>query len=493
MKRLVPILVLLTLALLPACRTAETRTQQQQKDAVTLRSPEESRRALRGAVAQFSEYVQSAADAIFEKSKDKEHRRFALLWKMNAVGNARRTVQSQDIFSNGLDLWILTVQYRMYLESGGGKDLFGAHQPIALEAARACERQSDRRAQEMIKGKHFETTRNKIAAFAEKHPIENYFVRQAFTAAAAGQEGKSESALAQMVGLPMNVLRTSFSPLEGVRSDVLRASMEINHAATIIGDVVEFLPEETRWQVELLALDLEDYKSVVAGLQSVERVSKSAESLAETAKELTAQTKTIPADIRREANALLKEIDAKQANIQVTLDKTDKAAAQLDSTIKSAETLAKTLNDTSQHIAKTGAAWDITIKSFYKLMDALGAFPDKEEKGAAAAPVEKPAAASTAKVGDAAKAEESGAPPFNINDFGRAAQDLTKTATELRALLVQADQLVKDPAVEQRIGDVDRAARDAIDHATWRAILVLIAAAAIALAYRFVRVKFLAG
>jgi hypothetical protein len=204
----------------------------------------------------------------------------------------------------------------------------------------------------------------------------------------------------------------------------------------------ERMPALIDMQVELGTLEAQKLPEVVAAVGSLERATKAAETIADTAKSL-------PAQIGPEREAAIRqigeELDAQRKALVTDLEQASAPVQKL--LVESRETIAAG-QALSQELTKTVQAVDAMLKRF-----------DKDPN----APKE-PEPAQPGK-------------PFDIVEYGEAATRVGAAAAELRGAVTAVDQ-----AMPRMIDAVDRA----VDGAFWMGIiagLVLIAALAAALAF----------
>jgi hypothetical protein len=200
-------------------------------------------------------------------------------------------------------------------------------------------------------------------------------------------------------------------------------------------------------------------------VSSFEQFSASAASFAVTADKL-------PEKLRHEGSELVKEIDARQANLQETLNRAEKVAATVEKALERVDVVAASIDRTAQSVTETGNAWQAAAQTIGKTVKDLSGDD---------APGSRPASTQ----------------PFDINDYRKTADAMTQTATELEKLAVQIQQLVDSPRLTQHIQDVDSRAQAAVDqtalrarsvtdHIAWRAGELAVFVFTLALVYRFV-------
>jgi hypothetical protein len=90
-------------------------------------------------VGVFSGTIEQAADRVIAESANEGIKRHALMWKINAIPAAYRSLFQADPAVALIDTWVYSMQMVAYFEHGPGKDDFGQWQPVALDASRKLE------------------------------------------------------------------------------------------------------------------------------------------------------------------------------------------------------------------------------------------------------------------------------------------------------------------------------------------------------------------
>lgn len=227
----------LLVAGLTACSTAAPKqTGFQQRLGIDVSSREIRIRAAEFALT-FSQTVEVAADSILRLTSDRDIARNALVWKSYAVPAIYRSASLPDPLMAWIDSWVLTYQMRDFFEAGGGRDLFGDLQPLAIEASRYLEGQLER-AIELSGSTRDPELGNEIRAFAVEHPLTNpYFFRTSPVDLLAKHLGEDRVSGLQAVGSMTELLE-----------DV----------AQRMNVYAELLPRSGRWQAELMMAEMAD-------------------------------------------------------------------------------------------------------------------------------------------------------------------------------------------------------------------------------------------
>ncbi len=245
------------------------------------------------------------------------------------------------------------------------------------------------------------------------------------------------------------------------------AVSEVAKAADRFSVSVGILPTVTRWQVELLLLELNENQSMVEILKSMEGVSLGIESIAAT-------TATLPEDLQKEVAITLDQVEKMQDGLQATLDsarstveETRFALSTLNQGLDKADGTIGRIENTTRDLAKAGEAWVPTFEIFREVIEDLNGDPNKPPRN-----------------------------PDTLLKLMRTAEGLAVSAVELKAMFVEFRELIASPDLTAQLGEMDQTARgtvdytnlqmqDLVDHATLRLMQVLAAILLAGLMYRF--------
>ena len=183
--------------------------------------------------SRFSLVIEAAADSIARLSSDRQVKRNAMRWKLAAIPAMREALFFGDPAVGSMDAWAFTFQMQDYLENGGGKDLFGEFQPIAL---RVCAKLDS-----MLTGERTDssvhayslTLRGQIRKWARALPIENSLLER-------------PTVVQDLADLDL----AGSTSLGGIVGDIGQSVRDLSARVNIYATQV---PKEARWQVEYLA------------------------------------------------------------------------------------------------------------------------------------------------------------------------------------------------------------------------------------------------
>lgn len=434
-----------------------------------------SKEELRDALDDFEDIAQAtikeAAGRIDDASKDPAIRRRTLLWRIRMVSACHTVLKQDDPVKALLDAWTVCLRMANYFEQGDGRQLFGEHWDIAAKASHELVAEAERVAGLILSEGKLEATRKQIAALAAEHPMRGEF---------AGAVFRSSTQAPQAGGPILDVLTLPLAPFRafGGIDRGAAALVGLSDVADRFTDVVEGLPEGTRWQLELLMLGLDDNETMKSARSSWETLSENS-SRAVTAIE------TWPYDFGEQARLLLEQFDAQQANTQNTLILAQQTVEALDQALARFDGSAQTLDFTARSVDQAGRAWTTTANTIGQVVQDMAALGKD--------PTTQPATAPTTT---SAPAEQQGR-PFDILDYRDTADALTRAATELNHLALQVQDLTGSKELEQTLDGIDARIVAAITHTqgearlltdrvAWRLAQVIVLTFVCALVYRLV-------
>ena len=252
--------------------------------------------------------LENTAERISEETHDHSVRRRALAFKVDAIPAVYTAAYRADPLVAAMDTWGLTFQILEYLETGAGRDAFGAQQPLARAQARDLVADADASVQRMaISQKRFEKARARMGSWVASHPIEHAF--------------SSRSSIAPVLAQWRSEDRDAFVAVGEMTDTVQNLSERLNTYAAQ-------MPRQVRWQAELLVAELaaeHDVPGLLAAAGQEVREVLAAERRAlledvniqrqQTLDYLTAERLSALEALRQERIEVLKAVDALQDRV----------------------------------------------------------------------------------------------------------------------------------------------------------------------------------
>jgi hypothetical protein len=395
-------------------------TEEPRSNALT---QEELREDILFYLGSFSAIVAGAADTIAEQETDPTVRKRTLFWKLHLIPHARDAALLDDPREAYAALVGVAVAQRLYLTEGDGREVFGEHQPVAVVASQRAEAELMELGSDFLTDEELERLRSDTVAFMRRRPISGRDFSVA-SIATTRSEAKGTGMLDWITQVPLSPFRA----LEGV-GEGGAAIREFNDTAIRFAAVVEGLPEQVRWQSELLLFDAESR-------EATQRALAAGDALVATADRLTAAFETLPKDVA------------------ILLEDSRGAVALANAALQNAQALLEPLRAVASELSAAGEVWERVIR------------PHRE--------------------GDAPPGR-----PFDIREWESALQQTSAAAGELRSLATELQVLAASDAVANTgglVGDsvalVENRARDVVDHAAWRAAQLFVGLFGLLVAYR---------
>ena len=336
----------------------------------------------------FTVLVTEAADRISVEAQEPKKRRLTLLWKIRMPPLAQEAASDQNPRTGYVEALTIAVAQRQYFQDGAGASLFGAQQPIALDAAKEIEQSALALGRSFLAPEKLAELHAEVEELAKQHPIRGEFLRESIQVGLSNAE--TGGTFDDIIGIPM----APFRAIAGVESGA-QAIHEFNATAAQFTEIVDQLPQRMRWQIELLSYDLQEQGGMLEqSLDSFHMVAESANRLSLAAERLPDDTRDTILNVStllEERSAALKSL---LAEYRGAMTETGAAAGNVSS-------LVEALSRTSEQLNQAGVAWG-------ELVATLKAPP----------PPGQPASK-----------------PFDILEYEKTALAIRSTAEEVRGLL----------------------------------------------------------
>jgi len=404
-----------------------------------------SREELRDVLNRFEDFfaanVKQSAGELDRLLPGARTQRLTLLWRTRCISTLHTVIEQDDPLVAFIDAWALSLRMTLYFGSGEGSQLFDPHQEVALSAATEIEAEIKRVAQTLLAPTIFEQTQRDLRAFAQANPIRGAFSK---TLAYASEVKKgTPGPVTTVVNLPL----APFRAIEGVDRGSA-AIRDFSTTAERFSDIIEELPESVRWQLLLMLYEFEETEMARSFLASLAQIASSSSKLTETSEKL-------PEQIRTELSAFVDQVDAKQANLQQTLQATQATTQAMTTLAEQVADTATILTITSAEIQQTAQAWQATVESIGTTFD----LPKT-------------------------RADANQASKFDLAQLDTTARTLTETAAEIRKL---------NEELAAGTGTLSAHAQRLTTDVTWKLALLLALAFILALVYRLITIRLAPG
>ncbi len=257
-------------------------------------------REMRTRVVQFGRHIsaliEQAADSIEMRSTDAQIRRQAVLWKMNALPATQEAVLISDPLLAFLDSWAFAKQMKDYFADGSGRNLFGDHQQIAVQAAIRIENDAAELARVVTDSADLSSIEARLSSWATRNPLDSpLFARTSIAAAAAGVFGAQAT---------------------GAVGTVASINETIEEIANRLAFHNEYLLKEIDWRARLLLDDVKIDVGIDTALTVVTEALERAVAVAEATPEIIAGERVAVLEaVRNERIAAISAIDEQRIAI----------------------------------------------------------------------------------------------------------------------------------------------------------------------------------
>ncbi len=259
-------------------------------------TPTELRLKVHHAAIPLSGIIEGYADQIINDTPDPAIRANALLWKINGIPAVHRAAFQPDPFLSLLDLWVLSIQMRLFFEEGAGKTALGPWHTTAYDGSRRIESIVNTLAREASADGNISKGQALVADWCREHPIESLlFIRKSVTVVLASVVGRESLGTLEVVG----------------ELAVGMADLSVQMTA-----YAEYLPKQARWQTELLLENLAASDKAEKALSDFARLSRDVSRLTTLAEKLpdtaTSERKAILRALVRDLDHALTSFDAQR-------------------------------------------------------------------------------------------------------------------------------------------------------------------------------------
>ena len=273
------IVLLMSLVLVLVCscqqkkQTSNTGTLSEAIDPIYLQS--ELRLQMDNSLAE----IMGTASEIAASTQDRQVREKCLLWKIRAYDAHQRILTISDPRAAFIFEWMAVIQLRQYFTEGAGKNIFGPAQPKAIAVAQAIEAEII-----MLGNKHFHADKIEAARDDIEQQATRFSKQGEFMSEPDPRVSQNQRDLLNILQLPLLPVRS----LESV-SSTPNAISKFTDTTQDFATVIKQLPERTRWQLELLQLEMESSGPVAALNQRLDRLDQDL-------RDMIALVKTMPSD-----------------------------------------------------------------------------------------------------------------------------------------------------------------------------------------------------
>lgn len=374
-------------------------------------------------------------------------------WRLDSFRWATQLASGSNSISGLLDLVAIMTVFGWMVEDQWIPSAGAAAQPLATALVHSRE-DGWQLVERYLPAADAKAARELLDAWRLEHPrIDRDLLLEfpSLTALALAKPGSSSSSLLGMVGLdPLSGLEPAARQIEETRQFGQRVLFFLQRAPRLIAA-----------ESELRLLELRESQEVRQVLADAERITATLEQFSATAAAL-------PAQVSQEREAAVAQISAE-------------LGVQRSALLADLETAREPLESLLAETRATLVAGERMSSELTRTLDALDGFVGRFDAPADSA--ESPASAPVAEPAPEGK-------PFDVSDYGAAAERVAHAAAELNALVVALDQRL--PEAQRLLDAATASANASVDHVFRRALtlgvlLIVVAAGAFLLVRRLGR------
>lgn len=410
------------------------------------------------------------ATAVSSKAEDPKVREACLLIKLRVSRGIEVLRQVQDPRARYVLLWVSLVELRQELTTGVNRNSFGSQQQVVVSAIKQLELAVQDVGRQVLSKERLDAAIDDVEKMAADYAVTlqgsglNVDINRPLV------QARKSSDLDKLLSVPLS----PFTGMQGV-GDTPSAINNVAHEARFASDVIRRMPEELRWQTELLLVEAEDSGAVSQFLRQMQQFQQIGAKLQQTAQQL-------PKDLGDQVDRSLKSVAELQPKLDQSLAQAQAMLQEAKQSIQDGQTLLVTARETSDVLLKTTATYEGAVKETRKLIADISALSGPKP---ATAPSQLPTTRETTDEGGGAW------DPVKIQ---AAAAQLESTAAEIRGLLgdLKAAPSTRPTRLDAAIDRVDLAvdrANGLVNAIAIRAALLAILVFVLALAYRKLRAK----
>jgi Rad3-related DNA helicase len=263
----------------------------------------------------FASLVTAASDRIRSASRLRVTRRNTLLWQLRMIPLAHQAAFLPDVQQAYVASLALVNAQQAYLLTGEGSALFGAQQPIAVDAADQLERDMVALGSEFLSERQLARLQKQVDELVAAHPIRGVFSADSLIT------GLSTTTAGGMFTWVVDLPMVPFRALSGV-TDTAQAINDFNETARAFTQTINELPHQTRWELELLLYDAEE-------LEAVDRALAAGEAVALAADRISLVAEKLPEELGAELAARLDEARATIVELNAALERAEGVSGSL--------------------------------------------------------------------------------------------------------------------------------------------------------------------
>jgi hypothetical protein len=305
----------------------------------------------------FQSLIGDTTESIADSTGDLKVRRATTVWRTRVLAQVADAISSAEPPVALMETWAICLRMKEYLTTGEGASLFGAEQSRARDAASRSLAMIEDVARRYISPARLRRASQEIQKYASQHPYVGTF--DSSESVPLRLNSPLLSGMMGVLGLPLAPFVAAGKVSQGVGY-----IKDWGPTVSRLTDVVEDYPRSVRWQADQLLLDLDKAPSFQQIIQSVNRISDSADQLSRTVSQFQPVAdryadliESLPADTARQVESVLAALD-RNPTAQSATQSLDRISASCEQLIATAQglpaSLEQALDRSSQDVGMKG-------------------------------------------------------------------------------------------------------------------------------------------
>ena len=381
----------------------------------------------------FIEYIDDQIDSIsveiIAATRNRATQRAAMEMKKFFNKRIHKYENIDDPRKTFLSTWSLIYRYLNYISSGDGKSLFSDQQENIKKTVSALQFHMEQIAKKHLNPKQLKSIKKDLENYAKEYPIKGYY-QDAPEIATSG--------FVDYIQIPLAPFRAINAINEG------RASIEdISKTVARFTDIAEDLPDEIRWQLQVLAVQLQQNDILKTNTDSFQK-------LAQTSEQLVKIVDKYPDKISEKVKTAAKDLETTIKQLNTISKQIDSSMNKLEASSKNFETFGKDINQSTDKMVAS-------LKQVEQSSNALTKAADAVSKAM------KDILAFTKHLDETSDESEDtkDRDPFLVQ-VEKASSALEKSAAEISGTLQKVIELSDKKPFSEEINSIDKKAQNAV-------------------------------
>lgn len=307
----------------------------------------------------FTEFVDEQIDSvtveIIGATQNRTIQRAAIEMKKFFNKRLHKYENNEDIRKAFLNSWSFIYRFKEYILRGEGKTLFGDQQQRVVAVIEAILSHFNETAEKHLNKRQLKSIQNDLKKFASENPIRGYY--QTTTEI-------SSNFFTNFLSIPLAPFKAVGTFNKGGESIA-----EISKTVARFTDIAEDLPDEIRWQLQVLAVQLQQNDILKTNTDSFQKLAHTSEQLVTIVDQypdkVSEKVKKAAKDLEKtitQLTALSKQIDASMTKLQTSSDNFQKFGTDINQSTEKIAASLQQVEASSKALTKAAEAVSLAMK-----------------------------------------------------------------------------------------------------------------------------------